>query len=213
MSFDVLAPHYRWMEFLLAGDKLQRSRIAFLHQIPTPRKILLLGEGHGRCLVECRKGFPHARITCLDASNQMLTQARRTLSRSGLNADNVEFLYADILTTPQICPPPDLIVTNFFLDCFRADQLEQIISQLASTAAPKATWLIADFQTAASGCKRIRSRLILWTMFAFFRTVTRLPAKRLTPPDPYLERAGFTLLRRKETEWDLLRSDWWSRTT
>src|SRR5947207_3033135 len=53
MSFDLLAPHYRWMEFLLAGEKLHRGRTAFLDLIPPPEKILLAGEGHGRCLVEC----------------------------------------------------------------------------------------------------------------------------------------------------------------
>src|SRR5439155_22241467 len=35
MSFDTLAPHYRWMEFILAGKKLQRCRTAFLDEIPT----------------------------------------------------------------------------------------------------------------------------------------------------------------------------------
>jgi len=41
--------------------------------------------------------------------------------------------------------------------------------------------------------------------------MTRLPAKQLTPPDPFLERAGFTLHRRNESEWGLLHSDWWKR--
>ena len=29
-SFDLLAPHYRWMEFVLAGRKLQECRTVFL---------------------------------------------------------------------------------------------------------------------------------------------------------------------------------------
>src|SRR5712671_6722984 len=53
VNFDVLARHYRWMELVLAGEKLQRCRTAFLGEIPAARNILLLGEGHGRCLVEC----------------------------------------------------------------------------------------------------------------------------------------------------------------
>ncbi|HXC98086.1 MAG TPA: hypothetical protein VN048_02010, partial [Verrucomicrobiae bacterium] len=36
-DFDLLAPHYRWMEWLLAGPKLHRCRTAFLPAIPPPR--------------------------------------------------------------------------------------------------------------------------------------------------------------------------------
>ncbi len=53
--------------------------------------------------------------------------------------------------------------------------------------------------------------MILWTMYAFFRVTTGLSAEKLVAPDPYLERAGFTLHRRAESEWGLLHSDWWMR--
>ena len=211
MSFDVLAPHYRWMEFLLAGDKLQRCRTAFLDDIPEARNILLLGEGHGRCLVECCRRWARARLTCVDASAGMLVQARRRLGRCLVEAPRVEFIRADILHWAPNSVPYDLIVTNFFLDCFRADQLEQIISRLAGAAAMDAHWLIADFQMPRSGLKRVRSRLILCVMYSFFRVVTRLPARKLTRPDPFLERGGFSLLHRTESEWGLLHSDWWRR--
>lgn len=51
MNFDRLAPFYRAMETLAAGGKLQRCRLAFLGEIPIPRRVLLAGEGHGRFLV------------------------------------------------------------------------------------------------------------------------------------------------------------------
>lgn len=211
MSFDILAPHYRWMEFILAGGKLQRCRTAFLDEIPDAQNILLLGEGHGRCLVECRRRFANAHITCVDASEPMLVQARRQLIRHDFGGDRVEFIQADALSWTPSGQSYDLIVTNFFLDCFRADQLEQLISRLTATTTPDANWLIADFQAAPAGLKRLRSQLILWTMYVFFRTVTRLPAKKLTAPDEFLEQAGFTLHRRTESEWGLLHSDWWVR--
>src|SRR5258706_490433 len=140
MSFDTLAPHYRWMEYILAGDKLQRCRTVFLEKIPTARNILLLGEGHGRCLVECCRRFANARITCVDASEQMLAQARRELIRLQLGASSLEFVRADALTWRPTANTYDLITTNFFLDCFRADQLKQIISRLAASATADANW-------------------------------------------------------------------------
>jgi ubiquinone/menaquinone biosynthesis C-methylase UbiE len=211
MSFDTLAPYYRWMEVVLAGDKLQRCRFAYLDDLPAPHNILLLGEGHGRSLVGYRRRFAGAQITCVDASAGMLDQARRQLERHGLKADRVEFIHADILNWEPPQNHYDLVVTNFFLDCFRADQLEQIIAKLAASLPPTAIWLNADFQIPAAGWRRVRSRVIVWLLYLFFRIVTRLPARTLPKPDPLLAKAGFILRHRIESEWDLLRADWWQR--
>jgi ubiquinone/menaquinone biosynthesis C-methylase UbiE len=211
MSFDTLAPHYRWMESLLAGEKLHRCRTAFLDDLPAAQNILLLGEGHGRSLVECRRRFPNAQITCVDASARMLDQARRNLTRHKLTADRVGFIHVDVLKWSPPVAGNDLIVTNFFLDCFQSEQVEQIVSRLATAATPEANWLLADFQVPRAGWKRLRSRLIIGSLYTFFRVMTRLSAKQLTPPDPFLERAGFMLHRRIESEWGLLHSDWWRR--
>ena len=209
VSFDALAPHYRWMEFLLAGEKLHRCRTAFLDEIPAARNILLVGEGHGRCLVECCRRFQGARVVCVDASEQMLAQARQQLTAQTVEPTDVEFIRADVLNWSPSAKAFDLIATNFFFDCFREEQLERIICRFAAAAAPGASWLLADFQIPSAGLKRIRSRLILWAMYAFFRAMTRLPANRLTPPDSFLIREGFVLNRRVEAEWGLLHSDWW----
>lgn len=211
MSFDRLAPHYRWIEIMCAGERMQRCRTRFLDELPAAHNILLLGEGHGRGLVECARRFPRAHITCVDASAGMLTQAQRHLARHGLEKGRTQFIRADILHWHPPAQSHDLIVTHFFLDCFRGDQLEAIIPRIASAAMPDASWLISDFQIAPAGWKRLRSRLILWSLYVFFRAVTRLPATKLIAPDPFLEQAGFHLHRRIETEWKLLHSDWWKR--
>lgn len=211
MSFDILAPHYRWMECVLAGEKLQRCRTAFLGRVTAARKVLILGEGPGRFLVECRRRLPCARIACVDASERMLAQARRRLPGCRPDANHVTFIHADALEWTPTGGGYDLIVTNFFLDCFRPDQLERMISRLARAAAPDANWLIADFKMPPAGLRRVRGRLILWAMYAFFRAMTRLPARELTAPDSFLERAGFYLHQRVESEWGLLHSDWWRR--
>jgi ubiquinone/menaquinone biosynthesis C-methylase UbiE len=141
----------------------------------------------------------------------MLAQARRRLSGLTAEATRVEFIHADVLNWS---PPPeafDLIATNFFLDCFREDQMEVVVGRLTAAATPGANWLLADFQIPSRGLQQIRSRLILWAMYAFFRTTTRLPASQLTAPDSFLNRAGFILHRRIEAEWGLLHSDWWRR--
>ena len=75
MSFELLAPHYRWLEWVLAGNTLQRCRTAWLDRVASAPAVLLLGEGNGRFLAECRRRLPQARITCVDASGRMLRLA------------------------------------------------------------------------------------------------------------------------------------------
>src|SRR6476620_7277170 len=92
MSFDTLAPHYRWMERVLAGEKLQRCRTEFLPKITAPKRALLVGEGTGRFLSAFVGRFPQSKITCLDASKKMLTESKRSIT----SATAVEFIHADI---------------------------------------------------------------------------------------------------------------------
>jgi len=208
-GFDLLAPYYDLMELVLAGGKLHRCRTAFLDQIADCRNILLVGEGHGRALVECCRRFPGARIVCLDASAGMLARARLRMEREAGPTSNVEFIQADVLDWPVRAQEFDLVVTNFFLDCFRREQLEVIIPRLAGGLLPGGNWLLSDFQVGKKRGQRLRSKLILWTMYCFFRAVTNLPARRLCAPEEFLIREGLHLRGQVESEWGLLRSDWW----
>ena len=207
MNFDRLAPFYRTMERFAAGGKLQRCRLAFLSEIPKPRNILLAGEGHGRFLPECVKRFPAATIVVVDSSQRMLEIARRNV-----DSPRVELIHGNFLEWQAPPGQFNLIVTNFFLDCFPPDELALVVKKLGHLAAPQADWLLADFEIAPTGPARWRSRLIVATLYRFFRIVTGLKADALIPSDEYLAKAGFTLHRRKAYDWGLLKSEWWQRS-
>jgi ubiquinone/menaquinone biosynthesis C-methylase UbiE len=211
MSFDALAPHYRWMELVLAGNKLQRCRTAFLSQAAHRQNVLIVGEGNGRFLLECRRKLEGARVTCVDASARMLALARRRLQQHGLGLERTEFVHADLLAwNPQV-RTYDLVVTHFFLDCFTPEQLRAVIAALANAAAADATWLLADFQVPPHGWRRYRAGLIHRLMYGFFQVAARLPARSLTPPDPLLQALQFSLAAREVSDWGLLHSDRWER--
>lgn len=207
MSFDLLAPHYRWMEWLLAGEKLQRSRLTWLAEVRACRNVLLVGEGPGRFLQECLRQLPQAHITCVDASAGMLRAAQHACDST--DQSRVTFIHAAL---PAWTPPPrqfDLIVTHFFFDCFPNPVLAQVIPRLATAATPDARWLVAEFHEPPSGWQRWRARAILKLAYAFFRIVTRLPARQLPLYEPTLVQHGFSLEQRRVTEWGLLTSDLW----
>ncbi len=208
-NFDWLAPHYRWMEWLLAGPKLQRCRAAFLPALAAPRNVLIVGQGHGRFVVELLRQYPEVRCTCVDSSRRMLDVTRQRLAAEGLDATRVEFVHADIL---EWTPPDrayDVVATHFVLDCFRPEQLARVLPKLARAAAPEARWLLSDFNEPASGLARWRARVILEVMYVFFRWAVALPASKLTAPDSLLAQCGFQLRERRVFEWGLLHSDLW----
>lgn len=211
MSFDRIAPHYRWMERWLAGRAMHRCRTAFLDRISPPRHALLPGEGHGRFLAELIARYPGARVTVVEASAGMIEQARSAVIRRGLRLDCVQFIHADALTWELPAQTFDLIAANFVFDCFRADDLALLIARLAHAATPSAQCLVADFREPPSGPSRWRARLVIATLYRFFRWTARLPASRLTSPDRSLETHGFRLQERRLFDWGLLHSDLWTR--
>lgn len=211
MSFDRLAPHYRWMELVLAGNKLQRFRTAYLDTVATARNVLCLGEGNGRFLAELLRVNSVAEVVCMDASAKMLSEARRRAGKQNGVLRQVRFVQADILTERLPADTFDAVVTNFFLDCFAPAQLAGVVGNIAQSARPGAFWLLSDFQEAPGILRRARSRWILWSMYLFFRCVTALPARALTEPDELLLRNGFKLCQRQTGEWGLLKSDLWQK--
>jgi hypothetical protein len=211
MSFDLLAPHYRWMEALCAAGQLQRCRTALLGGIDAPQRVLVYGEGNGRFLVELCRRFPAARVTVVEASAVMNDLARARLRRAGLAGAQVEFIHVDALTWLSPTAAFDLIVTCFFLDCFRVDQLQHLVPAIASAAAYDAHWLHADFQIAPTGLRRVCSQVIVNALYAFFRWATRLPARELVNVEPFLGAAGFTRWQRREFVLGLLFCECWKR--
>ena len=211
MSFDSLAPHYRWMEWMLAGRKLQRCRTAFLRGVPQPRHALLLGEGNGRFLEEFLIAHPGARVTCVDASVAMIRRARARLRARGVDLAAVEFIHADALAWTPSPGTYDLAVTHFFFDCFRRDQIEHLLEILGPALTSDAQWLLADFRVPASGFARWRARWIVRSMYLFFRPVTDLAASSLIPAEEFLVPRGYALRERRLAEWGLLHTDWWTR--
>jgi len=208
MNFDRLAPHYNWLEAFLAGDRLQRARTAWLDELAGRRRILSVGEGHGKFAAACRARFPEAELTCVEASPAMLACAQRRL---GPDAERVNWHCGDVLTWDG-AGPFDVIVTCFFLDCFPPETLPAVVEALARRAAPDAVWLLVDFTLPPRGPAGWRARAVHWLMYAFFRPMTGLPARRLTLPDDLLRRHGFQPAGRREFDWGLVRSEVWRRS-
>lgn len=210
MSFDLLAPHYRWMEAVLAGDKLQRCRIHWLDRVRHCRSALLVGEGNGRFLEVCAQRLPETHFTVVDASAKMLRQSELRWRKSGGN-DRARFVHAT-LPGLMLSGSFDLVVTNCFFDCFDRHQLPTIIDEIAKYTTEDAIWLVTDFNVPRTGWPKWRAKAVLRLAYTFFRLTTGIAADAICPPDEFLRNSGFELCNRIETDAGLLYSALWRRT-
>jgi ubiquinone/menaquinone biosynthesis C-methylase UbiE len=207
MNFDRLAPHYDWLEALLAGNRLQRARTAWLGELRGRLRILSVGEGHGRFAAACATRFPEAEITCVESSPKMLACAQ---ARTRNTTARIRWHCCDLRAWTPV-EKYDVVVTCFFLDCFPPETLAEVVTMLAGSAKEDALWLNVDFSIPPRGLARWRARAVHALMYAFFRRAVALPAWRLTPPDDLLRAQGFQLVRCLEFEWGLLRAEHWRR--
>ncbi len=219
MSFDWLAPHYRWMEAVLAGTLLQRARTRWLGELRGRGNLLIVGEGPGRTLEVICRDHPQVSITVVEMSAAMVAVAKGRLAKNGISAERVTWVQADVrawLEERDVVPEMekgrrfDAVLTPCVLDCFSPEDVRGVIEGIAREVSKDAIWLVVDFCVPERGWTRLRGRAVHALMYAFFRMAARVEARRLTPPDDALRAAGFSLRGRAFFSAGLVHSDvWW----
>lgn len=208
VNFDPLAVPYKWLERLTFGPYLHRCRIAFLEELKSAESILILGDGDGRFLEALLNVNPTARIESLDISPAMVKVARDRVA-----SDHVHFRVEDARTAAFETEGYDVIVTNFFLDCFQDGDLNRLVAKLIPALQPGGRWIVGDFRELPGRVPGFVSRSLLAGMYLAFAIVTRIPASRLVDPDPILRASG--LVETKSLGWlgGFLRASLWEKPT
>ncbi|MHB8502791.1 MAG: class I SAM-dependent methyltransferase [Candidatus Acidiferrales bacterium] len=214
MNCDGIARYYEMLEHLSFGRSLERSRFAFLGETRTSRRALLCGGGDGRFLARLLCASARVEVDFVDLSPKMIELAERRIAAMGRSfRERVRFRAGDVR---EFKPRPegyDLIVTNFFLDCFTEQELAQVVACLANCAAPHVRWIVSDFREAHGPFGRIWTGAVIRSLYAAFRLTTGLRVTQLPCYAAALARRGY-LLRCEETAFaGLLHSSLWEGCT
>jgi ubiquinone/menaquinone biosynthesis C-methylase UbiE len=202
-NFDRVARLYRWAEYLTLGPLLQRSRTHFLPQLREARSALLYGDGDGRFLRELLAQNRELHATAVDNSEQMLA-----LLRTRCGTARVETIHGDALThTPS--PDTDLIVTHFFLDCFKQEEVNGLALHLARATQPGTLWMVSDFRVPERGSLRLLARIYIRCLYFVFRALTGLRVTQLPDPAAALSAAGFQRIAHHERLGGILYTELW----
>jgi len=200
LDCDRIARAYRWIEYLSFGRELERRRFRHIPHVADACHALILGGGDGRFLARLMRQNPRARAEYVDCSPRMLSLAR---SRTG--GDRVSYRLSDARALPLAPESFDLIVTNFFLDCFDEADAAEVVERAARAACPRARWLVAEFRPVPW------AGFLLRGLYLFFRVTTGLKTRRLVNHRTLLARHGFHLEHEERSWFGWLTSELWRR--
>jgi ubiquinone/menaquinone biosynthesis C-methylase UbiE len=204
VSFDRVAGIYRVLEYVAFGRALETARFRYLDRLAACRDILIIGEGDGRVLQRVLALAPRASIRCIDSSAAMLARAEGRLDPAV--RPRVTFEQADARTVPIPPSAYDAVVTMFVLDCFSVEDVARLVERLTFGLRPSGLWLFADFSIPPRGWRRVRARLWIGFLYAFFRWRTGLAVRALPPSEEILQAAGLTLVGETTLQHGLLRT-------
>ncbi len=212
VNCDLIAPWYEPVEHLSFGHALERRRTAFLNRIGPVRNAISCGEGDGRFVAELLRANPNVQVTAVDASARMTQLAERRVIAMGADfASRGRFYRADVNSFTPPAGPYDLIATHFFFDCFATNELERIIPRIAAWAAPRAQWIVSEFQQPPDPLAHLWTGAVIRSLYGAFRVTTGLRTTHLPSYRPALVAAGFKLQQQETACAGLLISEMWRR--
>lgn len=209
--FDKLAPWYNFLETISFGDQLQQCRISQIAELKEVKNVLILGDGNGRYLESLLKSNCNAEIQSLDSSKTMIGLANARIIPLP-NRSKVVFIHSDVFDWDFPKCKYDLVVTNFFLDCFTYSELTNLIEKISLSIKPEGKLIYGDFNVPNSCFKKNFSSLVLFGMYLFFRIFTKISAKSLHDPASLLIEKNFILNNEKYYLGSFLKSQLWIKT-
>jgi ubiquinone/menaquinone biosynthesis C-methylase UbiE len=137
-NYDAVAWFYEQSSRLYSTNQIRKSKAAQIQYIRPGDRVLYLGVGAGEdALMAAARG---ARVTCIDLSRKMLDRLDRRLRQRGLAA---ELLCQDARQHERV-GEYDVVATNYFLNCFRAESMKSMLRLAASFCRPGGCFMIAD---------------------------------------------------------------------
>jgi SAM-dependent methyltransferase len=210
MDCDRIAAYYEILEHFSFGRLLEHRRFAFLGEVRTSQKAIVCGGGDGRFLARLLQVNTRVEVDFVDLSSKMVALAERRVGGMGRTfRKRVRFHTGDLRRLVLPADSFDLIVTHYFLDCFSNQELEDVVSRLATWGTRQARWILSDFCEANGPIGRLWTRGVIRALYSAFRFTTGLRVTRLPEYKAALATAGYILRLEEEALAGLLHSSLW----
>lgn len=182
-NFNLIAPVYDRLAKVVFGRKLKQVQTQFLNLIPEKAEVLIIGGGTGWIINELFNTGFKGNLTYVEASEKMISLSKKSCAFN----TSVDFIHGNESALP-IDRTYDVVITNFFLDVFSEQRLDQVITTLSKKLNQGGVWICSDFYNTG----QFNHRVLLWLMFKFFNITARLESKRLIDFHDKLSEQGYS---------------------
>jgi ubiquinone/menaquinone biosynthesis C-methylase UbiE len=197
-NYNNSAWFYDRLSRLVYGKAIIKSQVYLLKHIPAKSNILIAGGGTGWILEEITKIHPSGlNITYVEIAEKMITLSRKR----NAGGNKVNFLNEPIENIKDDSNY-DIVITPFLFDNFTEQTLQNVFANIHQKLKPGGTWLNTDFRPTSKWWHK----LLLRSMFIFFRLICHIEASQLPGIKKCFEKHGYTTIDQKSFFGDFILS-------
>ena len=179
-DFNIVARPYDFISRLVFGNSLVEAQVSSLHVIRPDSHILIVGGGTGWILEEITKiHSSRLKISYVENSSAMIDLSKKR----NWQQNTVAFFHQPIQDF-HIDKPFDVIITPFFFDLFKQDEIGLMFSGLDKKLNKDGLWLYTDFIPEKYQI-HVWQKILLKTMYFFFGITSKVEARELIDMDLY----------------------------
>jgi ubiquinone/menaquinone biosynthesis C-methylase UbiE len=178
-NYNNSAWFYDRLSRMVYGRALNNAQVYLLQYIPPGSAILIVGGGTGWILEDLTKLHPSGlSITYAEiAPNMMALSKKRNIGNN-----QVTFINNAVENVP-LPTDFDVVFTPFLFDNFTEQTFQKVFIHIHLSLKPNGNWLNCDFQLSGKCWQRV----LLRSMFLFFKIVCNIEASKLPDIEKYFE--------------------------
>lgn len=188
-NYNNSAWFYDALSMMVYGRALMNAQEYLVEYIPAHARVLIAGGGTGRILESItRKWSQGLDIVYVEIAPQMMVLSKKR----NIGRNTITYINAAIEDT-ILAADFDVVFTPFLFDNFTGQSFRKIFKHIAGCLKPGGLWLNCDFQLTG----RWWQRVLLQSMFVFFRIICRIEGRRLSAIEQQFNHDGYRLIAGK----------------
>ena len=195
-DYNKIARVYDTLVFIVFGSTLDKARNTYLDQINEKNRVLIVGGGTGKIISQLDKLGLSLTVDFVDLSGNMIAIAKKR------NQQNLTVAYHEVDILDYRDSSYDIVLCNFFLDQFSAQDVSLILNHLYTKLNPNGLFLYSDFQPS----KNMLNQVLMSAMYLFFRKTVKLKKIILSKHKIQFSEVGFRLNSTKRLRYNIYAS-------